>query len=66
MKAMLIVFTLCGNPVYVVGNSERGPTVGSLSNAPQRAIEELYAITHTEGALILKRPLEDLTGLVCV
>jgi len=66
MEIILVIFTLCGDPVYVVGESEHGPIVGTLSNAPQRAVEQLYDIIHTKGALVLERPLESLTGTVCV
>ena len=65
MKIMLVIFTMCGNPVYVVGQDAQGPLVGDPSVAPQEAVEALYKLVNTKGALVLERRLEDLTGVRC-
>lgn len=65
MKAMLVIFMLCGNPYYIVGGDEQGPLVGPLSQAPQEAVESIKALANTPTTIIIKRRLEDLVGGQC-
>lgn len=65
MNVFLVIFTLCGQPVYVTGQSQQGPIVGSLAGAPREAVEQIGVISLTPGALILERRLEALTGTRC-
>lgn len=65
-EPLIVIFTECGKPLYVVAKGTQEVFVGMLSAAPQEALETLSLLLHTEGALILKQSLESLSGLVCV
>ena len=66
MKALLIVFTLCGSPHYLIMQDGLGYASGSPSQAPQEAVERMRAIVNSKDSIISKIPVEDLSGLLCV
>lgn len=65
MKALLVVFMLCGQPYYIVGGDEQGPLVGPLSAAPQEAVDKINALALNPTTIIIKRSLEDISGGRC-
>jgi len=65
MKELLLVFTLCGTPHYIVMQDSLGYAAGSPSEAPQIISERLRAIVDKDGSIIGSIPLEGLTGLRC-
>ena len=65
MKALLVIFMLCGQPFYIVGGDEKGPLIGPLSSAPQEAIERINTLALDPTTLIYKRNVKDLVGGRC-
>jgi len=65
IKTLLVIFTLCGNPIYVVGHDEASVVVGDLRIAPEGVNEVIIRMMDSEGATLREQRLEDLLGLRC-
>lgn len=67
MKTLLVIFTLCGQPVYIVGGDMNGQIAGPLNTIPpQSAVDRIKRILLNPDVKLHERSLEDITGLVCV
>ena len=62
MGALLVVFTLCGEPVFMVAHDERTVVAEYHHRLPQKVLDRLYDLALTEGSIISERSLEELTG----
>ena len=65
MRELLLIFTLCGTPQYIVVQDAKGYIAGSPSQAPQEALERIKRIIDKKRSVIDSIPLEELTGLRC-
>lgn len=65
MVSMFILFTLCGNPEYIVAYDNDGPMVGYAQTTPTEMHERLVDITISNGAVLITKSLDQLVGVRC-